>query len=229
MSKKIIAGVAALALSSAAVMPAWAEAKLDSLTDRMSYIMGYGMVQNMRERGVDIDSELAMAAIEDALAGKPSRLNDEERQQTFKAFQDFQMARAAQVGTENLENGQKFLAENAKKEGVTVTESGLQYKVLTEGSGPKPSATDTVSVHYHGTLIDGTVFDSSVQRNQPAEFPVNRVIQGWTEALQLMPEGSKWVLYIPADLAYGTRGSPPVIGPNSTLVFEVELLSAKAN
>ncbi len=126
-----------------------------------------------------------------------------------------------------LEKGQQFLDENSKKEGVHTLPDGLQYKVLKEGTGTKPKATDTVVVHYRGTLIDGTEFDSSYKRNEPAEFPVNRVIKGWTEALQLMPEGSKWMLYIPSRLAYGERGAPGAIGPNETLVFEVELLKVK--
>ncbi len=127
-----------------------------------------------------------------------------------------------------IEKGQEFLADNAKKEGVKKLPDGLQYKVLKEGAGKKPSATDTVVVHYRGTLIDGTEFDSSYKRGQPAEFPVNRVIKGWTEALQLMTEGSKWMLYIPSTLAYGERGTPGgPIGPNETLIFEVELLKLK--
>ena len=127
-----------------------------------------------------------------------------------------------------MEAGKNFLAENAKKEGVVTTASGLQYKVLKEGDGPKPSAESNVEVHYRGTLIDGTEFDSSYKRGEPATFPVSGVIAGWTEALKLMPVGSTWELYIPATLAYGTRGAPPVIGPNETLVFEVELITVKA-
>jgi len=127
-----------------------------------------------------------------------------------------------------IEQGKQFLEENGKKEGVHTLPDGLQYKVLKEGTGKKPQAADTVSVHYKGTLIDGTEFDSSYKRGQPAEFPVNRVIKGWTEALQLMPEGSKWMLYIPSRLAYGERGTPGgPIGPNETLIFEVELLKIK--
>ena len=125
---------------------------------------------------------------------------------------------------ENLEAGQKFLEENAKRPEVTTLESGLQYEIITEGSGKKPNATDTVTCHYHGMLIDGRVFDSSVQRGQPASFPLNRVITGWTEALQLMPVGSKWRLYLPPHLAYGEQQAGALITPNSTLIFEVELL-----
>ncbi len=125
---------------------------------------------------------------------------------------------------ENLEKGEKFLEENKKRPEVVTLESGLQYEILTEGTGAKPKATDTVTCHYHGMLIDGRVFDSSVQRGQPASFPLNRVISGWTEALQLMPVGSKWKLYLPPHLAYGEQQAGPLITPNSTLIFEVELL-----
>ena len=127
--------------------------------------------------------------------------------------------------TANLEAGKAFLAENGLREGVVTTPSGLQYEVITMGDGPKPTATQTVTCHYHGTVIDGRVFDSSVQRGRPASFPLNRVISGWTEALQLMPTGSKWRLFLPSELAYGTQQISAEIGPNSTLIFEVELLS----
>lgn len=128
---------------------------------------------------------------------------------------------------DNLKAGQDFLAENKSKPGITELASGLQYEILTEGSGNKPSATDTVKCHYHGTLIDGTIFDSSVQRGQPAEFPLNMVIKGWTEGVQLMPEGSKWRFFIPADLGYGNRQVSAQIGPNCALIFDVELLEIK--
>ncbi len=137
--------------------------------------------------------------------------------------------RLAQMNKEksdtNLKAGEEFLAQNKTRPGVTETASGLQYEVITEGSGPKPSASNKVTCHYHGTLIDGTIFDSSVQRGQPATFPLNMVIKGWTEALQLMPTGSKWRLFLPPNLAYGERQTGAVIGPNSTLIFEVELIS----
>ena len=137
-------------------------------------------------------------------------------------------AKQEELGKVAAEAGEKFLAENAEKDGIVVTESGLQYEIITEGSGEKPSAESTVSTHYHGTLIDGTVFDSSVERGQPAQFPVNRVIAGWTEALQMMPVGSKWRLYIPHNLAYGPQGSGGAIAPYSALIFDVELLEIVA-
>ncbi|MEM6916565.1 MAG: FKBP-type peptidyl-prolyl cis-trans isomerase, partial [Verrucomicrobiota bacterium] len=150
-------------------------------------------------------------------AGEDPILSEEEISAAFEESQEMVEKAKAAVG-------QEFLDENAKKEGVEITESGLQYEVLEEGDGPKPSATDNVTVHYHGTLIDGTVFDSSVDRGSPASFPLNRVIPGWTEGVQLMPVGSKFRFTIPYDLAYGERGSPPKIEPYSTLIFEVELL-----
>ena len=146
----------------------------------------------------------------------------------FQQLMEAKMAAKAEALTkENIAAGAKYLEENKKREGVKVTESGLQYEVLTAGSGPKPAASDTVSVHYHGTLLDGTVFDSSVERGVPAEFAVGGVIPGWTEALQLMPTGSKWKVVIPSELAYGPRGAGRDIGPHATLVFEVELLDIK--
>ena len=151
-------------------------------------------------------------------------LNDEQINATLREFEKIVQARREEQAAEQQKNAAVFLANNAKQPGVKVLTSGLQYKVLKTGNGPSPKATDTVSTHYHGTLVDGTVFDSSVQRGTPAQFPVNRVIPGWTEALQLMKVGDKWQLVIPSKLGYGDRGSPPVIPPSATLIFEVELL-----
>lgn len=157
-----------------------------------------------------------------------SRMEAQMAVQNFVMKQSQRMQEKSQAeASDNLAEGQKFLEENAKRDEVTVTESGLQYEILQEGSGESPAATDTVVVHYHGTLIDGTVFDSSVDRGEPATFAVNRVIAGWTEALQLMKPGAKWKLYVPSDLAYGSQQRSEVIKPNSTLVFEVELLDVK--
>jgi FKBP-type peptidyl-prolyl cis-trans isomerase len=170
--------------------------------------------------------------IEDALSGKESRLSEEEmgsslsnlRQKSMTAMQEALKEQAEK----NLVEGEKFLTENKTKEGVKTTASGLQYKIIEEGKGPSPKAGDTVTVNYRGTLIDGTQFDSSYDRGQPATFPLTGVIPGWTEALQMMKKGSKWELYIPPDLAYGDRGAGNRIPPNSTLIFEVELISIQA-
>jgi FKBP-type peptidyl-prolyl cis-trans isomerase FklB len=170
------------------------------------------------------DTEAALAGFTDAIQGAASQVEAELINEAFREIQGRLQAEEAEKAKTMAADGEAYLAENAKRDEITVTASGLQYEILTEGSGAKPSATDTVRTHYHGTLIDGTVFDSSVQRGQPAEFPVNGVIAGWTEALQLMPTGSKWRLHIPYNLAYGERGAGGAIGPYAALVFEVELL-----
>lgn len=193
------------------------KAGLETNKQKVSYAVGRSIGQNLSQRGADFDHKALFKGIQEALAGKDSALTDEEVEVAFQAFQD-EIAKAA------LTKSEAFLAENAKKEGVKVTESGLQYKVLKPGNGPKPEATSVVEVHYHGTLPDGTVFDSSVNRQQTAKFPVNRVIKGWTEALQMMGTGAKWQLVIPPDLAYGKAGSQGAIGPNQVLIFDVELL-----
>src|SRR3712207_5284980 len=172
-----------------------------------------------------------MAGMRDAITGKTPLMNEEQVRETMTAYSktmmEAQANRAREAGKKNLEIGEKFLAENKTKEGVKTTPSGLQYKVLKEGSGTSPKETDIVETHYRGTLINGTEFDSSYKRNEPTSFPVNRVIKGWTEALQLMKPGSKYQLFVPANLAYGERGAGGEIGPNETLIFEVELISVK--
>lgn len=194
---------------------------------KISYSIGVDIGNNFKRNEIDVDPKALAAGLADAIAGK-TLLTEEEMRNTlndFSAelktkFQDKQK----QQGQDNLKKGEEFLAENAKKEGVKVTKSGLQYQVIKSGKGKTPKATDTVKTHYHGTLIDGTVFDSSVERNEPAVFPVNGVIPGWTEALQMMKEGDKWRLFIPAKLAYGERGAGQKIQPNSVLIFDIELL-----
>ena len=180
---------------------------------------------------MEINPDVLLKGLRDGLAGAKSLLTDEQIKETMAAFQKEMMEKQAaaqkELGEKNLAAGEKFLAENKKKEGVKTTASGLQYKVLKEGSGESPKETDTVVTNYRGTLLDGTEFDSSYKRNEPATFPVNRVIKGWTEALMLMKPGAKYQLWIPAALGYGERGVGKDIGPNSTLVFEVELLSIK--
>lgn len=190
--------------------------------ERFSYALGMSIAGNLIKSGVkSLEPELFLDGMKDTFNGEMPKIMPEEANTILENFMN--QANSGQ-GKENLEAGLAFLAENKNKEGVTELPSGLQYSVLKEGEGEIPNATDQVKCHYHGTLIDGTVFDSSVERGQPAVFPVNGVIQGWVEALQLMSEGSKWRLYIPSDLAYGEQGAGGVIGPNSALIFDVELL-----
>ena len=194
---------------------------------RTSYAIGLDVVTSLKAREIDLDPKALAAGIADALADKPA-LKPEEVREVLTKLQQEMMAKGETKNKADAEKNQKagdaFLAENARKEGVKTTASGLQYKVLKSGSGASPKKTDSVKVHYHGTLIDGKVFDSSVQRGEPVTFQVDGVIPGWVEALQLMKVGDKWQLFIPAKLAYGERIPDPVIGPNATLVFEVELL-----
>lgn len=190
--------------------------------DKLSYAIGLNIANNLKSSGfANLSVEDFAEAVKTVYNGESAKMTDTEAKTVIQDY--FEKAEKEKL-TKNLEEGNKFLAENGKREGVVTLPSGLQYEIITEGTGKKPSATDTVSCHYHGTLIDGTVFDSSVMRNQPAEFPVNGVIKGWVEALQLMSEGAKWKLFIPANLAYGERGAGQSIEPNSTLIFEVELL-----
>ncbi len=190
--------------------------------DKVSYCLGLSIASNLLTSGVKtISMEPFVNALETAYAGKQPELSPEEAN---KVLQEFFGKVQAEQAEQAVAAGKKFLEENSKKEGVVTLESGLQYKVITAGEGEKPTAGDSVKCHYEGTLIDGTVFDSSIKRGEPAVFPVNGVIKGWTEALQLMPAGSKWKLYIPSDLAYGAQGAGNIIGPHTTLIFEVELL-----
>lgn len=203
--------------------------ELKDQKDKDSYSLGYQFGQNMKNQGVDLNPEVYTSGLKDALAGKEPQMAPDQIRATITSLQQ-RLQASRQKGlkekaTKNLEEGKKFLADNQKKEGIKTLPSGLQYKVLTEGSGKTPKADDTVQVNYRGTLIDGTEFDSSYKRGQPATFQVNGVIKGWTEALQLMKEGSKWQLFIPPELAYGERGQGARIPPNSTLLFEVELIS----
>ena len=206
--------------------------KLDQPKQRISYTIGLNIGRDFVSQDVDVDTAALMAGVRDGLGGQKPRLSDEEMLAEVKAFREAMMAKQEakqkELATKNQTEGAAFLAKNAKEPGVVVRESGLQYKVLKEGAGPMPKADSIVSVHYRGTLLDGSEFDSSYERNEPLTLPVGGVIPGWTEALTLMKEGSKWQLFIPAALAYGEAGAPPAIGPNATLIFEVELLSAAA-
>lgn len=199
--------------------------------DRISYSIGLSIGLNFKKQSIDVTLEPLMAGVRDAMLERKPLLTDQELKETMDRFRK-QMnaklkAKKASQANQNLAAGQQFLKENSKKEGVITTESGLQYEVIKEGSGKKPTLNDTVVTHYTGTLLNGKVFDSSYKRNEPATFPVNGVIKGWTEALQMMKPGSKWKLYVPSNLAYGERGAGNVIGPNATLIFEIELLDIK--
>jgi len=205
--------------------------QLKDQKDKASYSIGYDIGETFKKQKIELNIDALVAGLKEAVAGKDAAMPKEEREKTLQAFQkemmEKQLAASKEAATKNTAEGEKFLAENKKKEGVKTTASGLQYKVLKEGSGASPKETDTVVTNYKGTLIDSTEFDSSFKRNEPATFPVNRVIKGWTEALQLMKPGAKYQLFIPAALAYGERGAGQLIGPNATLIFEVELLSIK--
>ena len=206
--------------------------QLKDQKDKVSYSIGLDIGNTFKKQNMDVNADILSAGLKDALTGSKPLLTDEQVKETMTAFSkemtDKQAAASKDAADKNAAAGEKFLAENKKKDGVKTTASGLQYKVLKEGSGASPKETDTVVTNYRGTLLDGTEFDSSYKRGEPASFPVNRVIKGWTEALQMMKPGSKYQLFIPASLAYGERGAGQNIGPNSTLIFEVELMSVKA-
>jgi len=198
---------------------------LKNQKEKMSYIIGMDIGNNLKKQSIDIDPNILAKGVKDALSGSQPLLTEQEVRETTMAFQKEMMAKQEEVGKKNKREGETFLAENKKKEGVKTLPSGLQYKVIKAGTGKKPKLTDTVTTHYRGTLINGTEFDSSYRRGQSISFQVNGVIPGWTEALQLMEEGAKWQLFIPSNLAYGERGAGRDIGPNATLIFEIELLS----
>ncbi|HEY7002558.1 MAG TPA: FKBP-type peptidyl-prolyl cis-trans isomerase [Candidatus Udaeobacter sp.] len=200
--------------------------QLKDQKDKVSYSIGLQIGFNLSRQKVDVLPDLLVAGIKDAIAGKP-QLTPEQIKEVMSTFEKDMEQKQKELGEKNKAEGAKFLEENKKKEGVKTTASGLQYKVLKDGSGPQAKKTDTVTVNYRGTLISGTEFDSSYKRGQPATFPVSGVIPGWTEALQLMKVGSKYQLFIPSNLAYGERSVSPEIGANSTLIFEVELMDAK--
>ncbi|MEW6599828.1 MAG: FKBP-type peptidyl-prolyl cis-trans isomerase [Nitrospirota bacterium] len=225
--------IAALAVMLLANIAYAEESKvLKTEKDKISYGIGMDIGENMKRQSIDIDPDMLAQGIKDVFAGKELLLTEEEFRNTMENFRKEMMAKQQmqmkEISDNNLKVGEAFLAENKTKEGVITLPSGLQYKVIKEGDGDLPKATDTVTVHYRGSLIDGTEFDSSYSRGEPASFPVNGVIPGWTEALQLMKAGSKWQLFIPSNLAYGERGAGGGrIGPNNVLVFDVELLSIK--
>jgi len=222
--KHFIVALTALVLA----LPVFGEEKSPELKDskdKVSYSIGLNIGFNFTKQNVPINPDALALGVRDAIAGKP-KMTEDQIKETMTAFEKEMMDKQKAVGEKNAADSERFLGENKKKEGVKTTASGLQYKVMKEGTGVQPKATDTVTVNYRGTFIDGTEFDSSYKRGQPATFPVNGVIKGWTEALQVMKVGSKYQLFIPANLAYGETARPG-IPPNSTLIFEVELMDVK--
>ena len=200
--------------------------QLKDQKDKVSYSIGLQIGSNLSRQKVEVNPDVLAAGIKDAITGKP-QLTQDQIKDVMTQFEKGMEQKQKELGEKNKTDGAKFLEENKKKPGVKTTASGLEYKVIKEGTGPTPKPTDMVTVNYRGTLINGTEFDSSYKRGQPATFPVNGVIKGWTEALQLMKKGSKFELFIPPNLAYGERAVGPDIGPNATLIFEVELLDVK--
>lgn len=211
---------------------AWAQEKgaPKDKKEKTGYAIGANIGADMKRMAIEIDADMVAQGIKDAYAGKPKLTDDELRvvlTDLNKEMQTKQGEKMKVLGDKNKQDGEAFLNQNAKASGVVKLPSGLQYKVIKEGTGKIPKATDTVLAHYKGTLIDGTEFDSSFKRNQPTEFKVNGVIPGWIEILQKMKEGSKYAVYIPSNLAYGERGNGPIIGPNAVLIFEIELIAVK--
>lgn len=234
MTKVILKSFCALALLSLHAVGADEKPKAEAASafkdekDRISYSIGMNIGSNFKKQGVEVNPEVLAAGIRDSLVGDKTRLTEKEMMETLNTYQTQMMTKKAEKakiqGEKNRTEGVTFLEANKKKEGVKTLESGLQYKSIKEGTGPVPKSTDTVKTHYRGTLIDGTEFDSSYKRGEPATFPVTGVIKGWTEALQLMKVGSKWQLFIPSALAYAEKGAGADIGPDAVLVFEIELL-----
>ena len=227
------AGWAAVACIVLLAVQAGAEEKISLKTqkERLSYVIGVDIGKGMKAQSLDVDPDILFRGVKDALAGGALQMSEEEMQAIKNAVRKEMMAKQAEetkkLAEKNSKEGEAFLEENKKKEGVKTLPSGLQYKVITEGTGRTPQPADTVTVNYRGTTVDGKEFDSSYKRGQPAHLPVSGVIPGWSEALQLMKEGAKWQLFIPPGLAYGDKGAGNLIGPNATLIFEVELISIK--
>lgn len=228
---KVIAGVVLGVLLLAYPVYSEDQSPLKDQKDKVSYAIGVDIANTLKRQSIEVNKEVFMKGLNDALSGGKIMMTDQEMRETLAAFSKEMMTKQAEaakkLGEKNKLEGEAFLAENKKKEGVKTLPSGLQYKVITEGTGKTPAANDTVTVNYRGTFIDGKEFDSSYKRGQPATFPVKGVIPGWTEALQLMKEGAKWQLVVPSNLAYGDKGAGGLIGPNATLIFDVELISVK--
>lgn len=232
MMKKLLVTLPGLALACGLCM-ADEQAGITDEEDKINYTIGYRLGGDFKRQNVEIKTEMLINGLEDAMSGTSPRLSPDEMRTALMALRQRvaaeKQAEVQQQAAESPKAAETFLAENASTEGIITLPSGLQYKVLVEGSGSSPKKTDKVTVHYRGTLIDGTEFDSSYSRNKPASFGVNRVIPGWTEALQLMQEGDKWQLFIPPKLGYAERGAGSKIPPNSALIFEVELLSVNTD
>jgi len=199
---------------------------LKTQKEKLSYIMGVQAGNDMKRQAIDVDPAIVAKGMQDAILGNKLLISDQEAKEVVATYQKERAEEKKKLAERNKQEGAAFLAENKKKKGIKTLPSGLQYKVIKEGTGKTPKATDTVVTRFKGTLIDGTEFASSYQRNEPATLPVTGVMPGWTEALQLMKEGSKWQLFVPPELAYGEQGAGP-IGPNATLVFEIELVAVK--
>lgn len=231
MKFSVVRGALAASILFALSVPAIGQ-ELTTEKDKVSYMIGMQIGGSLAPIKDEVDIKMVHAAIDEALAGKTPKLSPEEAMAVQKTFsermQAKQEAKMKEMSTKNTAEGTAFLAKNKAAEGVKTTASGLQYKVVKMGTGPKPKATDTVKVHYTGTLLDGTKFDSSVDRGEPAQFALNAVIPGWTEAVAMMPVGSKWTIWVPSALGYGERGTPGPIGPNATLKFDIELLEIVA-
>jgi FKBP-type peptidyl-prolyl cis-trans isomerase FklB len=224
--KSIILSIVALSFAASAFGED-KPAQLKDSKDKFSYAIGLDIGMNFKRQNVDVSPDLVMSGIKDGMAGKP-QMTVEQIRDTMVAFQKDMQAKQAEAGKKSEADANKFLADNKTKDGVKTTASGLEYKMLKDGNGAQPKSTDTVTVNYRGTLIDGTEFDSSYKRGEPATFPVGGVIKGWTEALQLMKVGSKYQLFIPPNLAYGPQSPSPSIPPNSLLIFEVELMKVES-
>lgn len=205
--------------------------EMKTMMDSVSYIIGIDIARNLQKNKLEVIPDLLSKGLKDHFSGAPSLVSDEQMQNLMGRFQQIMMAKQQQMAREmaekNKKEGEAFLAQNKTKEGVITTASGLQYKIIIKGNGKIPTAQDTVVAHYKGTLVDGTEFDNSFKRNEPATFPVTGVIKGWQEALQLMPVGSKWEIYIPSELGYGEQGAGQAIPPGAALIFEIELISIK--
>ncbi len=221
----------ALTLSIFCATSVYAAASLNTDSAKLSYAMGFKTGEAMKAHSVTINTQNFSAGLQDGYTGQKPAISDQEMQTLLTAMQKQMVEKMQQKYTEvaakNQQEGEAFLAKNGKEAGIVTLPSGLQYKIVNPGAGTSPTATDTVTVNYEGTLINGTVFDSSYKRGQPATFKVNQVIKGWQEALQLMKPGATWMLYIPSNLAYGPQGSMGAIGPNETLIFKVDLISVK--